>query len=115
MLEFFYSISVGVGIGLIHSAVLFFVLFLARTNAKKVDSRTLALMEERNELDRQKVAAIRGLQAGCSDDDVEEFIRNLNWSDQASSDEKTLVAGNIRHFFQWLKEHRQQELATRKT
>jgi hypothetical protein len=29
---------------------------------------------------------------------VEDFISKLSWSDRASDYEKTLVAGNIRHF-----------------
>lgn len=31
--------------------------------------------------------------------DVEQFIRDLPWSDQATDHEKTLVAGNLRGFF----------------
>lgn len=40
----------------------------------------------------------------ASDQEVEEYIRNLKWSDQTPADVRTLVAGNIGGFAQWLRE-----------
>lgn len=38
-----------------------------------------------------------------TDDNIEDYIRSLPWSEYATDDEKTLVAGNIRRFHEWLK------------
>lgn len=39
---------------------------------------------------------------GINDDSVEEYIRNLPWSAEASVSEQVLVAGNIRTFWHWV-------------
>lgn len=55
---FFQAVGVGLGVGVVHAAVLFVVLCLARSNARNREDETLALMRERNDLDRQKVEAL---------------------------------------------------------
>lgn len=100
---FWQAVGVGLGIGIVHSAALFFVLFAARTNAKRGEDDTLELMRERNELDRQKVAALQSLRNGTiTNEEVESFIRDLSWSDDTPDDWKTIASGNIRHFWQWV-------------
>ncbi len=37
------------------------------------------------------------------DNTAEDYIRSLNWSAEAKDYEKTLVAGNIRGFYAWLR------------
>jgi len=39
-----------------------------------------------------------------TDEDVEKYIRELTWSDDIKDCEKTLVGGNIRGFFTWMKD-----------
>jgi len=70
-------------------------------NASKREDDTLDLMRERNALDRQKVSALQSISNEATEEDVEEFIRHLPWSDDATENEKTIAAGNIRNFWQW--------------
>lgn len=53
----------GMGVGLVNAGCLFLVLFLARASAARENGETLRLMRERNELDAQKVNAIRAVEA----------------------------------------------------
>lgn len=55
---FWDAIGIGIGVGIFHASLLFVVLVLVRTPAKTQAKETLELMRERNELDRQKVAAL---------------------------------------------------------
>lgn len=41
-----------------------------------------------------------------SDQEVEDYIRQLPWSDEATDHEKTLVGCNIRSFYSWVKSNR---------
>lgn len=49
------------------------------------------------------VALNRGSDDDPERDAVEAYIRDLKWSDAATDMEKTLVAGNIRGFYAWLR------------
>jgi hypothetical protein len=73
-MTFVEAIGIGIGIGGVHAAGLFVVLFAARKNAQKqegeasyMQTETLDLMRERNELDRRKVAALEAIQWQQSD------------------------------------------------
>ena len=63
------ALGIGLGIGVVHAAVLFAVMILARTNAKKREDDTLAMMRERNDLDRDKVELLRVI-AGIEESSV---------------------------------------------
>ena len=49
----------GLGVGIVHTAVLSLVLFLARSSERNREEETLGLMRERNSIDREKVAALQ--------------------------------------------------------
>lgn len=53
------ALGVGLGIGVVHTAVLSVVLFFARRNTRDRDNDVLSLMRERNDLDRRKVELLR--------------------------------------------------------
>ena len=55
---FWTAIGIGLGIGIVHTAVLLTVMVLARRSAKTEANDTVGLMRERNEIDRQKVLAL---------------------------------------------------------
>lgn len=55
---FWTAIGVGLGIGIVHVTVLVLVQTLIKTPAKTQADETIELMVERNEIDRQKVAAL---------------------------------------------------------
>jgi hypothetical protein len=42
---------------------------------------------------------------------IEEYIRKLKWSDDTPDIHKTLVAGNIRAFYAWVRSHLTQRAA----
>ena len=100
------GIGIGLGVGVVHSIAIACVLLMARTNARSRENDMLDLMRERNDLDRQKVSALRSLGCNVTDDDVEGFIRDLPWGDNAAEYEKTIAAGNIRNFWSWVKSYR---------
>lgn len=103
-MTFLEALGIGLGVGLVHTAML-----MIGSNAnKKGNDESLKLMRERNELDRHKVSALHELQMRNlpTEYDVEQWLLDLPWSEDSSDDEKTLVAGNVRHFFGWIKNRR---------
>ena len=63
------ALGIGLGIGVVHAAILALVMILARTNARDRENYTLALMRERNDLDSDKVDLLRVI-AGIEDSTV---------------------------------------------
>lgn len=55
------AIGVGLGVGIVHSVLLFLVIVGTRTREQKQSAETLRLMRERNSIDRQKVEALRAI------------------------------------------------------
>jgi len=64
-----------------------------------------------NEAKQRRIDVILGddvpyLIAHCllpTDDEVEDYIKTLTWFQCTSDDHKTLIAGNIRGFWSWMK------------
>lgn len=74
--------------------------------ASLTDAEVDAILEEHkdNPVDESQLERVRTMFNQKLDEQVvEDFIRSLPWSDSATEDEKTLVAGNIRGFAGYLR------------
>ena len=55
------AVGVGLAIGVVHAACVFVVLAVARKNVRRREDESIGLMRERNELDKDKIAALQGI------------------------------------------------------